>query len=240
MFSKSFKLFKIFGISIELDASWFIIFFFVVWTLSTSLYKLNLPGITFNINITLSVVTAILFFSSVIFHELAHSIIAIKEGLAVKKITLFVFGGAALIDDEPKTPGTEFRISVLGPASSLFLALFFFIFSQIFENYQYLHLPGLFLFNINLILAFFNLIPGFPMDGGRIFRSFIWYISGNFLKSTKIAAALGKIIALTFVSIGLYSIVITGLSGLWLILIGLFLYKAADGSLKQAQIKDTC
>jgi len=223
MTPKSFKLFKILGISIELDASWFIIFFFVVWTLSTSLYKLNLPGVTLNINIILSIVTAILFFSSVIFHELAHSVIAIKEGLNVKKIILFVFGGAALIDDEPKTPGAEFRISVLGPASSLFLALFFFIFSQMFENYQYLYIPGLFLFNINLILAFFNLIPGFPMDGGRIFRSFVWYISGNYLKSTKIAVTFGKIIA--------------DLSGLWLILIGLFLYQAADSSLKQAQIK---
>jgi len=235
----AFKIARIFGIDIEIDYSWLIIFSLVTWTLSTGFYPINFPELSLNTNIILGTVTSIVFFASVIFHELAHSLVAKINGLEIHKITLFLFGGASQIAEEPQTAKVEFKMAAAGPLSSLFLAVLFWVVSSSFANLLPIYrLPLLFLAEINLILAIFNLVPGFPMDGGRILRSIIWHITKDFYKSTRIAAAGGKIVAFGLIAWGASRIILVGdISGTWMILIGFFLNQAASSSLQQLKIK---
>jgi Zn-dependent protease len=240
-FMGSFKLTKIFGIDIELDYSWLIIFFLVVWTLSAGFFPMNFPQFTQTTNIVLGFITSIAFFGSVVFHELAHSLVAKRNNIPINKITLFLFGGAAQISEEPKTAAVEFKMAIAGPASSLFLSAIFFLAFNLVplspQNEVFLA-PLIFLANVNLILAIFNMIPGFPMDGGRVLRAIFWFINKDFLKSTKIAAAGGQIVAFLLIGGGISLILlVSDFSGIWMILIGFFLRSAAVNSLRQVKIK---
>lgn len=240
MFSgRSILIAKIFGISIEIDYSWLIVFGLVVWTLSLGFFPINFPQFTTSTNVFLGIITSLAFFASVIIHELAHSLVALKNGLDVHKITLFIFGGAAQITEEPKTAFIEFKISIAGPLSSLLLAGLFWLILFIFPLWpEIIQAPLLLLAEVNLILGIFNLIPGYPMDGGRIFRSIIWHFNHNYYKSTKIAAVGGKLISLSFIVLGSYIAIIFGnFSGIWIALVGAFLYQAAGSALKQVQLR---
>lgn len=232
---------KIFGINIEIDYSWIIIFILVVWSLSAGFYPLNFPELPRSADIALGVVTAIVFFASVIFHELAHSLVAKKNGLKIHKITLFMFGGASQIADEPQTAPIEFKMAIAGPLSSLFLAAAFYLIVFLFPQMPLIYqAPLRFLSQVNFILAVFNLIPGYPLDGGRVFRSIIWYFNKDFYKSTRYAVTGGRIVALGLIVWGFFSIFYTAnFGGLWFVLIGFFLNQAAVSSLEQTRLKLT-
>jgi Zn-dependent protease len=194
----------------------------------------DLPFVSYWIN---GVLAALLLFASVAFHELAHSYVAQKYKLTIESITLFIFGGVAQLKGDPPYPRAEFWIAVAGPLSSFFLsALFFLLMMSTAGGTRALFT---YVAQINLILGAFNLIPGFPMDGGRVLRSAIWVKKGDYFYATQKASSIGRGIALFFIFFGLFSIFTGGPGGLWLMFIGWFLYSAAQASYQQATLQET-
>jgi Zn-dependent protease len=224
----SMNLGKILGIPIGLNYSWFLVFTLLLFSLSSGYFPAEYPRLTTDAYVLMAAVTTILFFVSVLLHELGHSVIAIRNGISVKGITLFIFGGVAQIGSQPQTPGVEFRMAIAGPLTSLGLGALFAGIYWLAQPYTYLAAPSLYLMRINLTLALFNMIPGFPLDGGRVLRAIIWKVSASFGRATRVASICGQIVAFSFVGWGVYTI-ITGdfMNGLWLAFIGWFLQNAA-------------
>lgn len=235
----NFNLGKIKGIPIGIHASWFLIFFLVTWSLASGYLPQEYPEISTGAILILALLTSGLFFGSVLFHELGHSLIALRNQIPVKSITLFIFGGVAQIGRDPKTPGAEFRIAIAGPLASLFLAGLFGSLHLLGQHVPYLAAPSLYLMRINLILGLFNMIPGFPLDGGRVLRAVVWKLSGNYLRSTQIASGSGQIVAFGFIAFGIFS-VFNGqlMNGLWLAFIGWFLQNAAASAVQQVNVQE--
>jgi Zn-dependent protease len=232
---KSIPLIRIRGIQVNLHISWLIIFLLLAGSLSTGFFpsRYEFNSIT---NILLGVGSAILLFGSVIAHELSHSIVSKKNGIDVKSITLFFFGGLANIDDEPEDPNTELKIAIAGPALSILLGL---VFLGIFSIAPGAELKAIFdyLFRVNFILAAFNLVPGFPLDGGRVFRALLWKKMGNIKRATKIASKGGAFFGYALIFFGLISIFL-GIFGIWYILIGGFILILARSGYQQTLIKE--
>lgn len=234
----SLKLGKLWGIPIGLHLSWFLVFGLITWSLAAGYFPLEYPQLTPAAYWLLGGVTSVLFFASVLLHELGHSILALRNQVPVHSITLFIFGGVARISREPRTPGAEFRIAIAGPLTSLALALGFGGLWLLDRHVPYLAAPSLWLARINLILATFNMIPGFPLDGGRVLRSIVWKFTGNYLRATQIASSAGQLFALGFIAIGILTMLRGNfLNGLWLVFIGWFLQNAAANSYSQANLR---
>ena len=230
----SLNLGKIFNIQVRLHYSWFIIFMLV--TLS-----LVYPNWSWPLSWVMGIITSLLFFVSVLAHELAHSLVGRVNGIPVKSITLFIFGGVAQMTREATKASAELKMAAAGPACSLaiggiFGLLWFFIPNMaepIASMIQWL-------FIVNVALAAFNMIPGFPLDGGRVFRSLMWYFTGNYKRSTRIATWLGRGVAYAFIAGGIVIMFLfhEWLSGLWMAFIGWFLDNAASMSYRQAQWRE--
>jgi len=233
------KLGTIMGIPIGLNASWFLIFALITWSLGSGYFPQEYPRMSGTSYLLLALVTSILFFGSVLFHELGHAYLALRNKIPVKGITLFIFGGVAQIGREPSTPGAEFRIAIAGPLASLFLAGLFGSLYLLDQQIPYLAAPSLYLMRINFILALFNMIPGFPLDGGRVLRALIWKISNNFQRSTQIASVSGQVVAFAFIGLGIFT-VFNGqlMNGLWLAFIGWFLQNAATTAVAQVNLQE--
>jgi len=230
---------QIWGIPIGLHLSWFLVFGLVTSSLAVGYFPVEYPELTPIAYWFLGSITSILFFGSVLLHELGHSILAIRNEIPVHSITLFVFGGVARIGREPRTPVAEFRIAIAGPLTSLALAAGFAGLWQFDRHIPYLAAPTLWLARINFILAVFNMIPGFPLDGGRVLRSVVWKFTGNYLGSTQIAAFTGQLIAFGFIGWGVFTVLRGNLfNGLWLVFIGWFLQNAAATSYSQANMRE--
>lgn len=225
------------GIPIRVHFSWFIIFGLITWSLSTFYFPQAAPDLPAASYWIKGALAAFLLFASVGFHELAHSFVAKKYHLSIESITLFIFGGVAQMKGEPPHPRAEFRIAIAGPLSSFFLsALFFFLSMNAAGGIKALFS---YLAQINFIIAVFNLIPGFPMDGGRVLRSAIWKKKKNFFYATQKASSIGQKIALFFIFFGLFSIFTRMPGGLWLMFIGWFLYTAAQASYQQSTLQES-
>jgi len=241
MFKSGIKLGTIFGIKIVIDYSWFIIFFLVTWVLSFGFFPV-VYNLDLSTSIVLGFITSILFFVSALIHELSHSVVAKADGAQIKRITLFLFGGIAHLTEEPKTAGQEFKMAIAGPLSSLILAFIFFTLSffATFSKVTFGAVPVLeTLAFLNFVLAIFNLLPGFPLDGGRVARAMIWAATHSFRKATFYASLSGRFIASLLIILGILEVALTGsFGGVWLVLVGLFLYKAAEASYKQIIFKD--
>lgn len=234
--TKKIKLFTIFGIKISLDYSWFAIFILISWTLAEGFFPYQQPGLKKIIYWEMGIIAAILLFASVLIHELSHSIVANNLGERVREITLFIFGGVAQIEKEPAEPLTELKIAAAGPISSL--AIFAVLFGIVKLGAPFLP-PGVkailnYVAFLNLILVIFNMVPAFPLDGGRLLRSLIWYWTKNIRKATSISSRMGKGFAYILMFLGLAAI-LNGqiIGGIWYIFIGMFLYQAADYGYKQ-------
>ena len=227
------RLGKIFGIEVELHYSWFFIFALLAWALSSQFFPYYFPRFSRLENWIVGSISSFLLFVSVLLHELSHSLVAKSYRMGVHKITLFFFGGVAQITGEHLTPKREFRMAIAGPSFSVALA-FVFYFILLSTANVYIQAVCFYLFRLNLILAVFNLVPGFPLDGGRIFRSVLWYFMKDIKKATKWAANSGKFFAIFLVVLG----VLAGWGGLWFILIGIFLYMMAEASYEQTIIKE--
>jgi Zn-dependent protease/CBS domain-containing protein len=239
--NRSIRLTTIAGIPIEINYTWFVVFALIVWTLRLYYFPTTIPDQPAFIYWVTSLIAAILFFASLLAHELSHSAIAIKNDLPIKNITLFIFGGVARMTKEPQTPKVEFKMAAAGPACSFVLSLIFFALTQLFYNLKFpMALVALtdYLSFINLMVGVFNLVPGFPLDGGRILRAALWSISGDIKQATRVATTFGKAFAYFLIVLGFfylfYGVII---SGIWLIFIGFFLQEAAAASYQQVAIK---
>ena len=243
MGGKSIPFGRIFGISLRLNPSWFIIFILVTWALAGSYFPTTYPAWTLTEKIAAGVITSLLFFASVLAHELMHSLVAQREGITVKSITLFIFGGVSEIAGEPKKASDEFLMALAGPMTSLVLGAALFAVWSGLKNLsgagEFVGAIAYWLGIINVSLGAFNLIPGFPLDGGRVLRSILWGRSGDLRGATKVASQVGRVVAYIFIFIGIF-LVFTGnwLNGIWLALIGWFLDNAAVGSYRQVQLND--
>ena len=235
---KSIKLFRINGIPIGLHPSWFIIFVFLTWSLANGYFANRVSNLPFSGIWALGLVTSLLFFASVLAHELGHAFVALRNSIPVKSISLFFLGGVAEIEREPGAPGEEFRIAIAGPIVSLALALVFNSLSQVSGGLPYMGAAFDYLARVNLLLGVFNLIPGFPMDGGRILRSIIWKLTGDHYQATRAASFTGQLVAFGFIAYGVFS-VFTGnlMNGIWMGFIGMFLLNLAGSASAQARLQ---
>lgn len=236
--SGSMRLVTIMGIPIRVHFSWLIVFGLITWSLSTYYFPNaapQLPGSSYWVG---GIVAALMLFISVALHELSHSFIALRHGIPITGITLFIFGGVAQMEGEPPDPEVELKMAIAGPLSSLVLSLIFFLLS-LAPGGEVLKALFHYLSQLNLILGLFNLIPGFPMDGGRVMRAYLWKKKGDFYYATRKAAGYGKNIAVFFIGFGVLSIFTGFPGGLWLMLIGWFLHSAAQSSYVQAGLKET-
>jgi len=234
---RSIKLITVFGIPIDINYSWFIIFGLVIFTLAQGIFPLEIPDLNPLIYWLMAIFSAILLFASLLAHELSHSLVAVRNNLPISGITLFVFGGVAHLEKEPTSPSIELKMAAAGPAMSFSLGIIFFALTQLLYHFgapNYLLSITDYLFLINVIVGIFNLIPGFPLDGGRILRSLIWWRTNNLRKATGIASAFGKGFAFFLMAFGLIRL-FNGeiISGVWFIFIGFFLQEAAEVSYRQ-------
>ena len=238
--NNSFQIGKIAGISIRIDYTWFIVFALVALSLGGSQFPNMRPGWSPALYWIMGAITAILFFASVLAHELAHSLVSKSRGVPVESITLFIFGGVARIKEEPKGPGGEFWMALAGPATSVGIGLAFgVLYYAIRQTGSPIALLARWLFYVNLIVAIFNMIPGFPLDGGRILRSIIWKITGDIRKSTRVASTVGKVVAYSFILWGVWMLISGNrFNGIWMAFIGWFLLNAASSSYRQLEIRE--
>lgn len=230
---------RIFGIPIGIDYSWFLIFALLTWSMATSYYPAefgNWPVAQYWI---VGALTAILLFVSVLLHELGHSVVALRYKIPVSSITLFIFGGVAQIGAEPPSAISEFWIAIAGPVVSFALAALFALLQLLVGGLAPLLALAKYLAYINGTLALFNLIPGFPLDGGRVFRAIVWGTTHNLRRATLIAANLGRFIAFLFILVGVWQIFTGNIgNGIWIAFIGWFLESAASSQIRQQTIHD--
>ncbi len=235
-----FSLGRVWNVPIKLHISWFLITAIITWSLATSYFPVAYPHISTPVYWILGLVTSILFAASVLLHELGHVALALREGIPVRGVTLYLFGGVAQISHEPKSAGAEFRVAIAGPLVSLGLGVFFGLTWLLVSSVPILAAPSQYLMRINLILGLFNLIPGFPLDGGRVLRSAVWKFTGSMPKATRIATISGQVVAFGFIAMGLL-IAITGnlFNGLWLAFIGWYLQNAATAAYQQNALEQS-
>lgn len=234
------KLGRIWGIPIGLHASWFLIFGLITWSLASGYFPLEYPMLSAPAHWLLGAATSLLFFGSVLAHELGHSFVALRNQIPVRGVTLFIFGGVAQIGREPRTPGAEFKIAVAGPLTSLGLAILFGGVWMLDQHIPYLAAPSLWLMRINFMLALFNMIPGFPLDGGRVLRAVVWRLTKSFHRATQTAAFAGQLVAFGFIGWGILTVLGGNFfNGLWLVFIGWFLQNAAAASYGQANLQQS-
>lgn len=237
-----FRLGSIFGFEIRIDFSWFIIFFLILWSFSTRVFPAQIPGQPAELYFVMGTVAALLFFASLLAHELAHSFVARSKGIPVEGITLFIFGGMARMRLEAEDPRDEFQIAVVGPLSSLAIAgLFAMVWwlGRLAGWSPAIAVAAGYLAFLNALLAVFNLMPGFPLDGGRLFRALVWQATGDVTKATRWATAGGRwfgYLLMAFGALQLFAGAVLG--GMWLIFIGWFLQNAAGMSLRQFVVRN--
>jgi Zn-dependent protease len=233
------KLGRIWGIPIGLHFSWFFIFGLLTWSLATGYFPRAYPQLSGPAYWAIGAVTSLLFAGSVLAHELGHALIALRNRIPVRAITLFIFGGVAVVEREPDTPGVEFRIAIAGPIVSLFLGLLFAGIWLLDRTVPMLSAPSEYLMRINLILAVFNMLPGFPLDGGRVLRAVVWRMTGSFQRATRFATGSGQVVAFAFIGLGVL-IITSGrfFDGLWLAFIGWFLQNAAASAQAHSSMHD--
>lgn len=234
MFGSSIKLFKVFGIEIRLDYSWFIIFALFAYFFGFIYFPSVLPGLNKGLLALITVITVIFIFISVLIHEMSHSLVARRKGTSVEKITLFLFGGMAQIDKEPETPNSELIMAIAGPAASFVVAAIFGVIWFFTKNIALVREPVGYLAIVNIVLGVFNILPGYPLDGGRILRSIIWKTTGNLERATFIASTVGRVIGFVIIAAGILFIFMGNfLNGIWLAFIGWFIQSSAQMGYRQ-------
>ncbi len=234
MLKANITLFRVFGIPVEVNVSWFIIFALVSWSLVSLYFPSNYPDMAVASYWIMGIAAALMLFASVVLHELSHSYVAKTHGVPITRITLFLFGGVSQMERESDSPDTEAKIAIAGPAMSFALMFAFFLAYYAVRGaggtggvapvFRYLAI-------VNGMLGVFNLIPGFPLDGGRLLRAAIWKATGNLRKATYVATRVGNVVGIVFVLSGFLA-VFWGyfIFGLWMVMIGFFLRQASAAS----------
>ena len=239
---KGYRLFRIFGFEIKLNLTWLLLALLIIWSLGAGLFPVDYPGLEPYIYWWMGVAGAVGILFSIVFHELSHSLVGRHYGVPVKGITLFIFGGVAELKEEPVNPRVEFLMAVAGPLASLLLA---FVFSrlEVLATTREWPIPFIgvthYLALVNLVLAIFNLLPGFPLDGGRMLRAALWYWKGDLRYATYVASRIGAGFGIGFMVLGgLAFIQGNVIPGMWWLLIGAFLRTAANSSYRQMLVSE--
>src|SRR5215813_6551718 len=238
------KVGRILGIEVGLHISWFIIAFLIALSLANQFHQVNPDWPESTIWVT-AIATSVLFFITIILHELAHALVAKARYLPVRSITLFALGGVAQIEKEAGEPTTEFFMGIAGPIMSALIGVVCLMLAYAL-GWTPIEMPRtpvlavlMWLGFINISLAIFNLIPGFPLDGGRILRAILWWITGDGVRATRLAARIGQIIAFAFIISGIARFFMgAGFGGLWMAFIGWFLLDAAGASRAQVEVSE--
>ncbi len=237
MLGKQWSLFKLFGFEVKVDVSWLLLALLVTWSLAEGLFPAYYPELPLRVYWSMGFAGMIGLVFSVIFHETSHSLVARRHGLPISGITLFVFGGVAELSEEPKTARTEFLMAVAGPIASAVLALGFYVMAQLLlalDAPEPLRGVAYYLAAVNALLAGFNLIPAFPLDGGRMLRAALWHWKGDLKAATRTAARNGEAFGLAMILLGVFNVVMGNfIGGMWWFLIGVFLRQAARASFVQ-------
>ncbi len=226
-----------FGVPITFDFSWFLVVIFLAWILAEGYFPKEYKGWQTSQYWLVSIITSIFFFVSVLLHEYAHSIVAKKFNYNVKGIKLFIFGGVSEITTDPKSPKEEFWISSAGPITSILLGVVFYFTATAFAKNSFVFAFAHYLGWINIILGVFNLLPGFPLDGGRIFRAIIWWVKKDYSLATHWAAVSGRFLGFTLIFIGFLEIMAGFITdGIWVAFIGWFLESAAFAQIQKQEL----
>ncbi|MDV2989916.1 MAG: site-2 protease family protein [Dehalogenimonas sp.] len=231
---------RVFNIQFRVHYSWVFIFALITVFLVWQVFPYAVPGETRSTHWIMSIVTSLLFFLSILVHETAHSLIGRANGIPVRSITLYLFGGAAQMDREPASPGAEIKMAIAGPlASFLLAALFWIVYDFYISQVLAIAAVALWLAQINLIVAVFNLLPGFPLDGGRVLRGIWWHVRDDYPGATRGAILFGRIVGVLVGVSGLYFVIVhrDWLAGIWLVLLGWYLESTARTSLKQFELQ---
>jgi Zn-dependent protease/CBS domain-containing protein len=230
---------EVWGIRIAVHASWLVVFALVTWSLAAGYFPQEFPGWTRATYWLVGALTALVFFLSVLVHELGHSWVALRHGIPIRGITLFVFGGVAQIEQEPASPATELQVALAGPFTSFGLAALFAGAWFLTRDVVVVAGPALWLARINAMVGLFNLIPGFPLDGGRVLRALVWQATGSFHRATSVASVAGRLIAVGLMGIGVFTALGGNvLGGIWFLFIGWFLDNAAAATQAQAGLSE--
>ncbi len=228
---------RLFGIEIRLDVSWLFVFAFVAWSLGSNVGPLRALNLDPTTRTLLAIGTALLFFASVLVHELAHSLLARSRGVPIKGITLMIFGGVSQFEGDPQTAPSAGWIAAIGPLTSLLLGALFYGLALAADPRMPLGTAFRYLSVANVILAVFNLLPAFPLDGGRVLQAIVWRITGDRVRATQIAVRVSQVFAWLIIAYGIWESLEFGLGGgLWLTLIGWFLLQAGAAEELQAQL----
>jgi Zn-dependent protease/CBS domain-containing protein len=259
MFRSGIRIFTLAGIDIQIDPSWFFIFILITWSLTVGVFPAWHPEWPLVFDIAMGIVASLLFFASVLAHEFAHALVAKARGIPIHRIILFLFGGVSNIEREPGSAKTEFLMAIVGPLTSIVLGLFFFSIAaamtgrirqetllQAISGQGPLAALCFWLGSVNILVGIFNLVPGFPLDGGRILRSAIWAATGKLKYATVIASGVGQFVGWLFIFCGIamtfgFHVPFFGtgaLDGIWIAIIGWFLSNAAGGSRVQMLVDD--
>ncbi len=241
MFGKRITLFKLFGFEVRLDMSWVFLAILITWSLASGFFPYRYPGFSTTDYWVMGAFGAVGPFFSIVFHEFCHSLVARGYSMPMKGITLFIFGGVAEMGDEPSSPKVEFQMSVVGPLSSIAIGLVFyglFILGMHGAWSMKVNVVLKYLAAINILLAAFNLIPAFPLDGGRILRSILWKAWKDVRRATHVASAIGSAFGYLLIAFALYSL-LTGnfIGAVWWFLIGMFIRGAAQMSYQQLLVR---
>ncbi|MEJ2697393.1 MAG: site-2 protease family protein [Candidatus Sulfobium sp.] len=242
MFGKRITLFKLVGFEVHIDASWLILAGLIAWSLAAGLFPSMYKGLSSATYWWMGIAGALSLFVSIVFHELCHSLVARRFGLPMKGITLFIFGGVAEMDDEPENAKVEFLMAIAGPASSILLGFIFLIVNEMGTAAGWpVPVNGVlaYLMLINFLLAGFNLLPAFPLDGGRVLRSALWKWKDNLRWATRIASQIGSGFGVALMIVGGINVLFFGniIGGIWWVLIGMFLRGASRASYRQIIIR---
>jgi Zn-dependent protease/CBS domain-containing protein len=237
--TSSIRLGKIMGIDLEVNPGWFIIFILLTWSLATSWFAHGFAGWSTSTYWIAAMISALLLFVCVLVHELAHALVAGNYGLKTKRILLFIFGGMAEIEKEPEKPGVAFQIAIAGPIASFLLAGIAFLMALPFQGSNSPELAVLdYLVISNLLLGLFNLLPGYPLDGGRMLHAFVWKVTGNTEQAVRFAGLIGRLSGFLLIIAGVFTCIFGDFfDGLWIAFIGWFLLSAAQNAVAQSQLK---
>src|SRR5918997_4043923 len=240
MLGKPIPLFKLAGFQIALDWSWLILAVLITWTLASGVFPSYYPDLTPATYWSMGVIAALGLFASIILHELGHATVARRYGLPIRRITLFIFGGVAEMEAEPERPAAEFWVAIAGPIVSFLVGLVCWLLLQAGAGAGVPVVGVLgYLATINIILAVFNLVPAFPLDGGRILRAALWYWKGSLRWATRVSSTIGGGFGILLIVLGVYRVLVGDfIGGMWWFLIGLFVRFAAQMSYQQVLVRE--
>jgi Zn-dependent protease/predicted transcriptional regulator len=242
MFGRSFPLFKLAGFQVGVDWSWLIIAVLVTWTLTIGVFPFYYPELAPATYWSMGVIAALGLFGSIILHELAHAVVARRHGLPIRGITLFVFGGVAEMEAEPDRPAVEFQVAIAGPIASFAIAFVSWLLALMAAGAGAgVPVVGVlaYLAMINLVLAVFNLVPAFPLDGGRMLRAALWHWKGSLRSATRVSASIGGGFGIVLIVLGVLQVLMGNfIGGMWWFLIGLFVRSAAQMSYRQVVVRE--